>query len=196
MIALVDYGAGNLVSVRKAIEWLGFACDIVSDPDQVRRATKMILPGVGHFAATESMARSGVRQALIEATHRGTLFLGICVGMQWMFEGSEEAPHTPGSGWFSGTCERFPAIVKSPHVGWNSLHVDASSILFRDIPESSFVYFTHSYRVPVNPASVACSDYGGKFSAAVERDNLFGVQFHPEKSGEIGLKILERFCAL
>ena len=196
MIALVDYGAGNLVSVRKAVEWLGFACNVVSDPDQLRCAGKVILPGVGHFAATESMTRSGVRDALLEATHRGTPFLGICVGMQCMFERSEEAPAVPGLAWLSGACERFPSGVKSPHVGWNSLHGNDSSRLLLDVPEGSFVYFTHSYRVPVIPATVSCCDYGGKFSAAVERDNLFGVQFHPEKSGEIGLRVLKNFCSL
>jgi glutamine amidotransferase len=113
-----------------------------------------------------------------------------------MFEGSQESPETRGLGLFPGECERFPAHVKSPHVGWNQLEVDSSSRLFRGIPASSFVYFTHSFRVSLTDTTVACSEYGGSFSAAVEREHIFGVQFHPEKSGEIGLKLLSNFCAL
>ena len=113
-----------------------------------------------------------------------------------MFEGSQESPETPGLGMLGGECERFPASVKSPHVGWNQLDVGPSSRLFRGVSSSSFVYFTHSFRAPVTETTVACCEYGGRFSAAVERDHLFGVQFHPEKSGETGLKILGNFCAL
>ena len=196
MIAIVDYGAGNLVSVKKAFDWLGQECEITSDPAKVADAKKIVLPGVGHFAATASLGRSGLRDALSDAVLRKVPFLGICVGMQWMFEGSEESSNTRGLGLLSGQCERFPADVKSPHVGWNSLVVDGSSRLFRDVPSSSFVYFTHSFRAPVGEATVACCEYGGKFSAAVERDHLFGVQFHPEKSGETGLKLLTNFCAI
>lgn len=196
MIAIVDYGAGNLVSVKKALDWLGQECAITSDAGQVRKATKVVLPGVGHFAATVALARSGVQDAIADTIGRGVPFLGICVGMQWMFEQSQESPETPGLGVLTGECERFPANVKSPHVGWNQLEVDPSSQLLRGVPSSSFVYFTHSFRAPVAETTVACCEYGGQFSAAVERDHLFGVQFHPEKSGEIGLKILGNFCAL
>ena len=196
MIAIVDYGAGNLVSVKKALDWLGQDCAITSDPADVRRASKVVLPGVGHFASTASLARSGLQKAITEAIERKIPFLGICVGMQWMFSGSEEAPETPGLGLFPGTCARFPYSVKSPHVGWNQLETASTSPLFRGLPPSPFVYFTHSYYAPVNGTTVACCDYAGKFSAAIERDLLFGVQFHPEKSGETGLRLLANFCAI
>jgi len=196
MIAIVDYGAGNLVSVKKALDWLGQECVITSDPALVASATKVVLPGVGHFTSTESLGRTGLKQAIVESLSRGIPFLGICVGMQWMFTGSEESLSARGLGVFDGECKRFASSVKSPHVGWNQLEVDSSSRLLRGVPPGSFVYFTHSFRAPVTSTTVACCDYGGRFSAAVERDHLFGVQFHPEKSGEIGLKILSNFCAL
>jgi glutamine amidotransferase len=196
MIALVDYGVGNLVSVKKAIEWVGQECTITSDPGEVEKAAKVVLPGVGHFASTAMLRQSGLADAMQHAIERKVPFLGICVGMQWMFGGSQESPGTPGSGLFRGECERFPQSVKSPHVGWNQLEIDTSSPIFRGIPSLSFVYFTHSFRVPLMETTVACSEYGGRFSAAVERDHLFGVQFHPEKSGQIGLKLLSNFCAL
>ncbi|HZQ96051.1 MAG TPA: imidazole glycerol phosphate synthase subunit HisH [Candidatus Sulfotelmatobacter sp.] len=195
MIAIVDYGAGNLSSVKKALDWLGRENTITSDPEQVEKASRIVLPGVGHFASTASLVRSGLRQAIGSAIARGTPFLGICVGMQWMFEGSQEAPGTAGLGLMEGNCERFPASVKSPHVGWNSLQIDSSSRLLRGIP-SAYMYFTHSFRCPVVSGTTACCEYGGQFSAAVEREHLFGVQFHPEKSGEPGLKLLANFCVL
>jgi glutamine amidotransferase len=195
IIAIVDYGAGNLVSVQKALDWLGQRCVITSDPAEVSKATKVVLPGVGHFAATAALTRTGLRSAIVNAIAREIPFLGICVGMQWMFERSEESPETPGLAAFAGGCERFPARVKSPHVGWNQLEVALSTRLLRGVPTSSFVYFTHSFRAPVVEGTTACCEYGGRFSAAVERDNLFGVQFHPEKSGEIGLAVLRNFCA-
>lgn len=196
MIAIVDYGAGNLVSVKKALDWLGLESTITSNPDEVRRARKIVLPGVGHFASTASLAKSGLQTAISEAITREVPFLGICVGMQWMFSGSEESPETRGLGLFPGTCARFPQTVKSPHVGWNQLEIAATSRLLRGLPPSPFVYFTHSFHAPLNGTTVASCEYGGKFSAAIERDLLFGVQFHPEKSGETGLKLLANFCAL
>lgn len=196
MIAIVDYGAGNLVSVKKALDWLGQECAITSAPADVAKASKIVLPGVGHFASTAALARCGLQAAIAAAIAGGTPFLGICVGMQWMFERSQESPETSGLGLLDGECERFPASVKSPHVGWNQLEVNSSSRLLRDVPSASFVYFTHSFRAPVTETTAACCDYGGRFSAAVERDHVFGVQFHPEKSGDIGLKILNNFCAL
>ena len=196
MIAIIDYRAGNLTSVKKALDYLGVPSMITSDPAAVAKAEKIILPGVGHFSSTAALDHSALRAAIIEQMEGKVPFLGICVGMQWMFDGSEESAETRGAGLFAGTCERFPGTVKSPHVGWNSLACDGSSRLFRDIASGAFVYFTHSYRAPVTDATVAWADYGGEFSAAVERDHLFGVQFHPEKSGAAGLKILSNFCSL
>jgi glutamine amidotransferase len=196
MIAIVDYGAGNLTSVKKALDFLGQECAITSDPEQAAKADKIVLPGVGHFASTSTLERSGLREAIMRAIGKGVPFLGICVGMQWMFEGSHESPETKGLGLLSGECEHFPANVKSPHVGWNQLQIDSKSRLFQGLPSSSFVYFTHSYRAPLSEATTACCEYGGRFSAAVERDRVYGVQFHPEKSGETGLTLLRNFCAL
>jgi glutamine amidotransferase len=196
MIAIVDYGAGNLASVKKAFDFLGQPCAITADPGEVAIATKVVLPGVGHFATTASLAKSGLRDAIASVISRGVPFLGICVGMQWMFAGSQESPETPGLGVFRGACERFPAGVKSPHVGWNQIEVSPSSRLFRGVTSHSFVYFTHSFRAPANELTSACCEYGGRFSAAVEKDHLFGVQFHPEKSGEVGLQLLRNFCEL
>ena len=196
MIAVVDYRAGNLTSVKKALDHLCADAIITRDPDVVAQADKIILPGVGHFSATAILAESGLRAAIQQRVEQGVPFLGVCVGMQWMFESSAEAAGTPGLGLFAGACERFPESVKSPHVGWNSLACDPSSRLLRGIPSDSFVYFTHSYSAPVVKATVARCEYGGAFSAAVEQDNLFGVQFHPEKSGDLGLKLLQNFCSL
>ena len=145
MIAIVDYGAGNPVSVKKALDWLGQECIITSDLGQVSRAERIVLPGVGHFASTALLKRAGLQDAIVGAFGRGIPFLAICVGMQWMFEGSRESPETPGLGLFHGKCERFPASVKSPHVGWNQLQFHESSRLFRGVPASPFVYFTHSF---------------------------------------------------
>jgi imidazole glycerol-phosphate synthase subunit HisH len=196
MIAVVDFRAGNLTSVKKALEHLNAEAVVTSDPRVVAKADKIILPGVGHFSATAVLAETGLRTAILERVERGAPFLGVCVGMQWMFEASEEAPGIAGLGLCAGTSERFPERVKSPHVGWNSLACRDDSRLLRGIPSGSFVYFTHSYRAPVVPETVACAEYGGEFSAAIEQGHLFGVQFHPEKSGTVGLKLLENFCAL
>ena len=195
-IAIVDYGAGNLVSVQKAFEALGQSAVITSDPSFVLQAEKVVVPGVGHFGATAELQTRGLQVALQVTISQGKPILGICLGMQWMFSASAEASDIPGLGIFPGACVRFSAEVKSPHVGWNQLSQITASQLFRDIPEGSFVYFTHSYRAPLVDATVATCEYGGHFSAAVERDNIFGVQFHPEKSGAAGKKLLQNFCEL
>jgi glutamine amidotransferase len=195
-IAIVDYGAGNLTSVKKALDCLGQTAYISSDPERVSHAEKLIVPGVGHFAATAAIDRYGLREVIEKAIARGIPFLGICLGMQWMFASSAEAPDLRGLGLFPGTCTLFPADVKIPHVGWNELMIVTASPLLRGIPSHSFVYFTHSYKLPVIDETVATSEYGEAFSAIVERERAFGVQFHPEKSGAAGKKILENFCEL
>ncbi len=196
MIAVVDYRAGNLTSVKKALDRVGADAVITRDPNVVTQADKIILPGVGHFSATAILEQAGLRTAILHRIEQGAPFLGICLGMQWMFESSAEAAGTRGLGLFSGACGRFPDSVKSPHVGWNSLACHDRSRLLRGIPSGSFVYFTHSYRAPVVKATVARCEYGGEFSAAIEQGHLFGVQFHPEKSGAVGLQLLENFGGL
>jgi len=195
VIAIVDYRAGNLTSVKKAFDHLGAQTIVTADAKEVLHAEKIVLPGVGHFAATTALDESGLRESIIESLEGGVPFLGICVGMQWMLASSEEAPEVAGLGLWPGECSRFPAGVKSPHVGWNSLQIrNGASRLLRGVSSGSFVYFTHSYRVPLLSSTSAECEYGGGFSAAVEQENMFGVQFHPEKSGSAGLKILENFC--
>jgi glutamine amidotransferase len=196
MVAIVDYSAGNLASVKKAFDHLNADAVVTNDPDVVAKADKVVLPGVGHFSTTENLKRNGLREIILMRIARGTPFLGICVGMQWMFAGSAEAAETPGSAMLPGSCQHFPKTVKSPHVGWNSIVSTAFSRLLHGVPEDAFVYFTHSYWAPIVSATVSKSEYGIPFSAAVERDNLFGVQFHPEKSGAVGLQILKNFCRL
>lgn len=197
MIAIIDFKAGNLASVKKAFDHLEAESVVTSDPAQASNADKIVLPGVGHFASTRALDDYGLRDVVIESIERGVPFLGICVGMQWMLASSEEAPEVHGLALWPGECSRFPAGVKSPHVGWNSLQIrNGSSRLLRRVAPGSFVYFTHSYRIPLLAATAAECEYGGGFSAVVEQENLFGVQFHPEKSGVVGLKILENFCDL
>lgn len=196
MIVIIDYRAGNLASVTKAFVHLGGEVQVTDDPDVVGRAAKLVLPGVGHFEATQALDRRGLRDAVSQAIGRGVPFLGICVGMQWLYAGSEEAAATSGLGLIEGACARFPAGVKSPHVGWNRLRVRGNSRLMRGVPDGSFVYFTHSYRAPVTDHACAITMYGGEFASAVERDNIFGVQFHPEKSSAAGLMLLRNFLEL
>jgi glutamine amidotransferase len=203
MIAVIDYKAGNLTSVVKALRFLR-ADDVVvtQSPEEVLRAEKIVLPGVGHFRSTQLLQDLGLTQAVREAVAEGTPFLGICVGLQWLYEGSTEAPETKGLGHFAGACERFPAQfegadLKSPHVGWNSLEeVRGDSRLLAGVEPGSFVYYTHSWRAPVSADTAASTLYGGAFTAAVERGNVMGVQFHPEKSAETGLRVLKNFLEL
>jgi imidazole glycerol-phosphate synthase subunit HisH len=193
VIAVVDYKAGNLTSVVKSLRAVGADPTVTDDPGVVLRADKIILPGVGHFTATKFLEDRGLKAAIQERLAAGTPFLGICVGLQWLFAGSTEAPDTSGLAVFSETCDRFAPGKKVPHVGWNSLSIRSESRLFRGISNNSFVYFTHSYRAPVTSATVAVTEYGEPFTAAVERGNIMGVQFHPEKSGETGLQVLRNF---
>jgi glutamine amidotransferase len=194
MIAIVDYGAGNLHSVKKAFEHLGAEAVVTDQPGTVAAASKIVLPGVGHFSSLQALNTRGLEEALLQSASAGKPFLGICLGMQWLFEGSEECLEVAGAGIFPGKCRQFPSSVKSPHVGWNSLAVQEGSRLLRGIAQDSFVYYTHSFHAPVVTETAAASEYGLRFAGAVEHGNIFGVQFHPEKSGDVGLSILKNFC--
>ena len=192
---VIDYKAGNLTSVLKTLKHLG-AETIVTDGDLsiVEAAERIVLPGVGHFAATERLDATGLTGAVRAAIARGVPFLGICVGMQWLYAGSTEAPRQHGLGQFAESCTRFAeSTLKVPHVGWNSLEVKNGSRLLAGVEPGEFVYFTHSYKGPVTADTAAVTQYIEPFAAAVERGNVMGVQFHPEKSGETGLKILRNF---
>ncbi|MGA8538350.1 MAG: imidazole glycerol phosphate synthase subunit HisH [Terriglobales bacterium] len=195
-IAIVDYGAGNLKSVTKAFGYLGADVIVTSRPEAIAAADKIVLPGVGHFSALSGLDNTGLRDAVLHGVNAGKPFLGICLGMQWLFEGSDEAPEFAGAGILAGRCRVFPSAVKSPHVGWNSLTIREGSRLLRNIAPGSFVYYTHSFQAPMVSATTAATEYGAFFSAAVEQGNIFGVQFHPEKSWSVGLLMLKNFCDL
>ena len=190
MIAIVDYKAGNLASVKKAFDHVGAEAIVTSDPEVVAKADKIVLPGVGHFAATTTLEDRGLREAIAQRIERRIPFLGICVGMQWMLASSEEAPGVQGLALWPDECEPLPcwSEIAARRLEPISQIRDSSSRLLKGVRLGSFVYFTHSYRVPLLQATAAESEYGGKFSAAVEQDHLFGVQFHPEKSGAAGLQ--------
>ena len=196
MIALVDYGAGNLTSVRKALTALGADFVVPSAPEECQRAHGVIVPGVGHFGATARLDAPW-RDAIGAAAASGTPLFGICVGMQWLFEGSDEAPDVAGLGAIAGRIARLAGDadqrLKVPHVGWNSLAFRGSARLLRGLSSGAQVYFTHSYAAPVTTECVAATTHANTFSSVVERDNIFGVQFHPEKSGDAGLTILRNF---
>ena len=197
-VTVVDYKAGNLTSVLKTLRHLG-AEPVVTDADLslVESAERIVLPGVGHFAATERLDRTGLTGAIRAVIARGVPFLGICVGMQWLYAGSSEAPEQPGLGHFAESCTRFKeSTEKVPHVGWNSLEVRKGSKLLAGVEPGEFVYFTHSYKGPVTADTAAVTQYIEPFAAAVERANVMGVQFHPEKSGVTGLKILRNFLEM
>lgn len=194
-VTVIDYKAGNLTSVLKTLRHLG-ADPVVTDGDLslVESAERIVLPGVGHFAATSRLDETGLTGAIRAAIARGVPFLGICVGMQWLYAGSTEASQQPGLGQFPGQCTRFPeGSEKVPHVGWNSLEIRSGSRLLANINPGEHVYFTHSYKAPVTVDTAATTQYIEPFAAAVERGNVMGVQFHPEKSGETGLKVLSNF---
>jgi glutamine amidotransferase len=196
VIALVDYGAGNLTSVRKALTALGADFVVPSTPEQCRDAHGLIVPGVGHFGAT-SRLDARWRDAIGGAAGSGVPLFGICVGMQWLFDGSEEAPDVSGLGTIAGRIARLAGDsdrrLKVPHVGWNSLEFRGSARLLQGLTSGAQVYFTHSYAAPVTPECVASTTHANTFSSVVERGNVFGVQFHPEKSGDAGLAILRNF---
>ncbi len=199
MIALVDYGAGNLTSVRKALGAVGANVYTPAGPADLARADGVIVPGVGHFSSTRSLDQPW-RHAILERLEAGRPLLGICVGLQWLFMGSTEAPDVPGFGVCQGMCDRLPDVEpttgvrqKVPHVGWNTLALPRWSKLFAGVADGSHVYFTHSYAAPLARGTVATSSYGIEFTAAVEEGLVSGVQFHPEKSGPVGLQVLRNW---
>jgi glutamine amidotransferase len=202
VIALVDYGAGNLTSVRKALTALEARFWTPSSAAELEAAAAVIVPGVGHFSATAVLDDTW-RAAILEAIERSVPLFGICVGLQWLFEGSAEAPGVPGLGVIPGLCSRLPdraadagggeALLKVPHVGWNSLALPRPTRLLAGVPEGAQVYFTHSYAAPLVTATAARTTYGTTFSAAVEDGLIAGVQFHPEKSGDVGLRVLRNW---
>ena len=197
MIAIFDYGAGNLRSVQNTLGELGCDYTLVRDAAGLDAAAKIILPGVGHFGQMmRALDELGVRQALLARIAAGVPFLGICLGMQALFERSSEAPEVRGLGIYPGAVERFPEGARVPHMGWNELEVKPASRLVRNLPGRPYVYFAHSYYVPENPRAAATCTYELKYTAVLESNNVFGVQFHPEKSGAIGLQIVRNFLEM
>ena len=196
MIALIDYGAGNLTSVRKALTALGAEYDAPTSPRDLGRFSALIVPGVGNFAATAALVGPW-RDAIGAAVRGGTPLFGICLGMQWLFEGSDEAPEVPGLGVLPGRVTRLQGNaeqrLKIPHVGWNALDFKGTARILAGLEPRSHVYFTHSYAAPVTADCVAETRHSETFASVVERGNVFGVQFHPEKSSDAGLRIIRNF---
>lgn len=197
MISILDYGAGNLRSVENTLGAIGAEYELVRDTEGLRHATKIILPGVGHFGQMmRALDAMRVREALLERIRAGVPFLGICLGLQALFESSEEAPGALGLGMFKGRIEKFRGDARVPHMGWNSLERARESRLLEGAGETPYVYFANSFYAPaVVEASATCT-YGVRFTAVLEHGNVYAVQFHPEKSGAVGLKIVSNFAGL
>jgi imidazole glycerol phosphate synthase glutamine amidotransferase subunit len=197
VIALLNYGAGNVGSVLKAIEYLGHSAEVVDNPGRLRAAEKIVFPGQGHFG---TMIRALEERKLLEPLRDllavGTPFLGICLGLQALYEASEEAPEVPGLALLPGHVARFQGVFKIPHVGWSQLEIRSRKGLFQGVADGSFVYYCHSYYGPAMKECSAVTHYGHTFAAGLEMKNVWAVQFHPEKSGEVGLKVLENFLSL
>ena len=201
MVAIIDYDAGNIRSVEKAVRYLGKEVTVTSEPEEILAADRVILPGVGAFGdAMKRLHAMGLVEVIRQAADRGTPFLGICLGLQLLFEKSEESPGVPGLGLLQGEILRLPELpgLKVPHIGWNSLKYPNPGRLFRGIPEESYVYFVHSYYLRAQDEGIvtATTEYGTLVHASVESGNLFACQFHPEKSSETGLTILENFLSI
>lgn len=201
MIAIIDYDAGNIASVSKAFLYLGEQIIVTRDPDEIMSADKVVLPGVGAFAdCMNKLHKYDLIQTIHNVVQKGTPFLGICLGMQLMFEDSEEGGDVKGLGLLPGHIVRIPDGdgLKIPHIGWNSIEVNKESRLFEGIHSSSYVYFVHSYYLKAKEKSMvaATTEYGVNIHAAVEYKNLYGCQFHPEKSGDVGLQILKNFALI
>jgi glutamine amidotransferase len=195
VIALLDYGAGNLTSVRKALTTVGADFSTPSAPGDLAAATAIVIPGVGHFGATRAITPEW-RDAILAAVAGGTPLLGICLGLQYLFDGSDEAPELSGLGLFKGRCTLLPPRVKVPHVGWNGLSTRRRSRLLEGITDGTQVYFTHSYAAPITRAAAATTEHGARFASVVEHERIFGVQFHPEKSSDAGLRVLRSFVEI
>jgi glutamine amidotransferase len=196
--ALIDYGAGNVPSVERALQKLGGSSRRVTQPTELADARAIILPGVGHYAAIiRALDHQDLRSALTEAINRGVPFLGICLGLQALFAESDEAPELRGLGVFSGFVKSLPSSVKLPHMGWNCLQIKCPSRLLKGITASDYFYFAHTFAATEGSgADIATCEHGSEFIAAVERGNIFGVQFHPEKSGTAGARLLQNFMRL
>jgi len=205
VIALIDYDAGNLTSVKKALRAVGADVRVPAQPSELCDASGIIVPGVGHFGATRNLGAEWV-DAILACVGEGRPLLGICLGMQWLYESSEEAPDLKGLGLLSGKCVRLPStarlkpdttfdahVVKVPHVGWNSIAIERGTSILDGVASGAQVYFTHSYVAPVTPHTSAVTEHGIPFAAVVQRAHVAGVQFHPEKSGDVGLRILRNF---
>jgi imidazole glycerol phosphate synthase glutamine amidotransferase subunit len=197
MTTVVDYGAGNIGSVRNTLDKLNAPYEVTKDRRVVDSATKVILPGVGHFGQMmRAIDDLELREPLLEKIHSGVPFLGICVGLQCLFEGSEESPDSRGLGVFAGRVKRFVGDARIPHMGWNSLEAERESPLLSGLSDHPFAYFAHSYYAPVTPATAVTCTYMYPFSAVLDHNNVHAVQFHPEKSGVVGLKVMQNFLKL
>jgi imidazole glycerol phosphate synthase glutamine amidotransferase subunit len=197
MIAILDYGAGNLRSVQNTLDEIGAQYRLVRDPEGLCSASKIILPGVGHFGQMmRALDQMNVRQALLDGIAARIPFLGICLGLQALFQSSDEAPNEKGLGIFEGTVQRFPTDARVPHMGWNTLDALKPARLLTNLEAHPHLYFAHSYYVPVTPQTAAACTYTRPYTALLEDGNVYGVQFHPEKSGPMGLKIVRNFVEL
>jgi imidazole glycerol-phosphate synthase subunit HisH len=202
MIAIFDYGAGNLQSVRNTLDAIGAKYEVTRSSDGLRRASKIILPGVGHFGQTmRALDELCVRDTLLERIHAGVPFFGICLGLQALFSASEEAPEEEGLGVFEGTVARFRGNLRIPHMGWDQIELGKPSRLLKGLAfpgksSAPYFYFAHSYYCPVVPETAATCDYMTPYTAVLEQDNIFGVQFHPEKSGALGQLVVRNFVEL
>lgn len=201
MIAIIDYGAGNLQSVKKALDFIGAESVITDNIETINACDKILLPGVGSFGdAMDSMTKKGLVDTVKQNAMSGKPFLGICLGLQLLFEESEESPGVKGLGIFKGKIKKFSSDMglKIPHIGWNSLEIKQKDTLFKGIPEKAYVYFVHSYYLHAEDENeiATVTNYGIDFHSAVGKDNIFATQFHPEKSGDVGLQILRNFASM
>ena len=202
MIAIIDYGAGNIQSVYKALKFIGAGCKVTSDKDEILNADGAILPGVGSFGdAMDTMTKRGIKDTIIEYTKSGKPFLGICLGLQLLFPESEETPGVKGLDIFKGTITKIPnqnRTLKIPHMGWNNISIKQKNGIFKDIEGEPYVYFVHSFYLKAQDKDIvaATTQYGVEIDAAVQKGNIIATQFHPEKSGEVGLKMLKNFVEM